>query len=305
MRLSRLAIICTGQGQQAGLDFKELRPNALDSGEYGLLWRSFSDALGGEFDKAWALLTPEQRTLNVNAQLGVVAWQVLRYLRYRGVLPQIDWVVGYSVGELSAQAISGSIPLGQLVKLVKTRAQVMDEAFPNPNHLPCLFLLSERLPPQARVRRKECLEKLGLQLAIHRSQAETIWGGAPEAVALFLQEADKASWNARAIDVRVPSHTSFLSAAVPIWKEKLIAASLQPPAIKILSGISAEPVRTIREVQDALSLQLAQTIRWEECLAAMQERGVTEVWDIGPGQDQTRLVQELKSEINILDQPHS
>jgi [acyl-carrier-protein] S-malonyltransferase len=149
------------------------------------------------------------------------------------------------------------------------------------------------------------MERLGLQLAIHRSQAESIWGGAPEAVALFLQEADKASWNARAIDVRVPSHTSFLSAAVPLWREKLFASSLKVPAIKVLSGISAEPVRTISEIQDALSLQLSQTIRWEECLAAMQERGVTEVWDIGPGQDQTRLVQELKAEIHILDQPNS
>jgi [acyl-carrier-protein] S-malonyltransferase len=304
MRPLRLAIICAGQGQQASLDFTALRPGALDSADYQLVWRSFSECVGGEFDHVWSALTQEQRSQNYYAQLGIVAWQVLSYLRYRKALTQIDWVLGYSVGELSAQAIAGSIPFGELAGLVRIRAQLMDQVAPNSKHLPCLFLLSERLPPQARSRRLASLERLGLKLAIHRSQSESIWGGPPEPVAQFLLEAHKASWGARAIDVRVPSHTSYLSCVVPLFREALSAASLHPPEIKILAGISAEPVRTIDEVEDALSLQLAQTIRWDECLMAMLERGVTDMLDLGPGQDQSRLVQALSSDIHILDVPN-
>jgi len=301
MRPSRLAIICAGQGHQAGLNFDALRPQVSDDEDYRQLWKNLNTAIGGDFAEVWSSLSPEQHNQNQFAQLGVVAWQVLRYLRYRDAFPKVDWVLGYSVGELSAQAIAGSIPLKQLVSLVRSRANCMDQAVPNPKNLPCLILLSERLPPQARIRREECLKHYGLEMAIHRSQAESIWGGKPEAVAQFLQDAEKATWNVRPIDVRVPSHTSYLSSAVSVWREELTASSIQPPRINILAGISAEPVNTIDEVQDALSLQLAQTVRWDDCLLAMQERGVTDVWDLGPGHDQTRLVKDLNSEINILE----
>lgn len=300
---SRFAIICAGQGQQATLDFYPLRPSADDGDEYQLVWSCFSREMGGELDEVWASLSQEQRTQNLNAQLGVVAWQVLRYLRSRAILPRVDWVLGYSVGELSAQAIAGAIPLNEIAGLVKSRACLMDETISNPKHQPCLVLLSEHLPPQVRQRRKECLNQLGLECAIQRSQAESIWGGTPEAVALFLEESKKGSWNARPIDVRVPSHTPYLSSAVPLFREALKASSLKSPQIKILAGISAEPVQTVSEVLDALSLQLAQTIRWEDCLLAIRERGITQVWDIGPGEDQSRLIQELNSSIRIFDQP--
>jgi len=301
MRPSRFAIICAGQGQQTALDFEGLRPTPSDHDAYRVIWKDLNSALGGDFAEAWLALSLEQRNQNNYAQLGVVAWQVLRYLRYRDALPKVDWVLGYSVGELSAQAIAGSIPFNKLVSLVQSRAYLMDSAIPNPQHLPCLVLLSERLPPQSRSRRQSCLERLGIELAIHRSQAESVWGGPPEAVAQFIQEAEKSSWNVRAIDVSVPSHTAYLSSAVPLWKEKLIAASIQAPVMNILSGISSEPVSTVNEVHNALSLQLARSIHWDDCLLAIKERGVTDVWDIGPGQDQTRLVKEMDSEINIFE----
>jgi hypothetical protein len=37
---------------------------------------------------------------------------------------------------------------------------------------------------------------------------------------------------------------------------------------------------------------------------AMLERGVTAMLDLGPGQDQSRLVQALSSDIHILDVPN-
>jgi [acyl-carrier-protein] S-malonyltransferase len=301
MRPSRLALICAGQGQQAELKFELLRPRSSDHDDYRVLWDCFNAACGGDFAEAWSALSVEQRNQNQYAQLGVVAWQVLRYLRYREAIPKVAWVLGYSVGELSAHAIAGSIPLKELVPLVQSRAQYMDQAVANPQHLPCLVLLSEHLPPQARTDRNKALEHWGLELAIHRSHAESVWGGTPEGVASFLKEAKTASWNVRPIDVRVPSHTSYLSSAAPLWKEKLSAAWLKEPQIPVLSGISAEPIMTIGEIQNALSIQLKQTIRWDDCLLAMQERGVSEVWDLGPGQDQSRLVTNMHSDIKLIE----
>ena len=297
----RFAIVCAGQGQQASLDFDGLRPSAQDHKDYQGVWEGFSAEVGQDFADHWNTLSLDQRNLNRYAQLSVVAWQVLHYLRHRSTCPRPDWVLGYSVGELSALAIAGSLPMDRLAHWVALRAQLMDAAMPNPEGVSCLILLSERLPPASRTRRQLCLDQLGLQCAIRRSSSESIWGGPANQVSAFLERAAQEGWNARSIDVKVPSHTRYLNSALPLWLDALQSSVIHDPDTGVLAGISAEPIRTSSRVCWALSQQLVQTIRWDDCLEAMLEHGVNQVWDLGPGQDQTRLIKERNPEMDFVE----
>ncbi len=316
----RLAVLCAGQGEQAGLDFAALRPAgaAADAASAAQrLWVAASRQVGHDWAEDWATRSQEARRANRHAQLAVVVWQGLTWLAWQqraaqgagastAALPTADWVVGYSVGELAAHAIAGSLDWADLPALAVARAAAMDACIGSVvSPLPsgpgggdnaaryCLLLLNERLPPAARSRRQIALDRHGLALAIQRSPGEAVWGGPAAAVAAFLAESQQAGWGARLLPVTVPSHTRHLRAARPAWTAALDAVQVQAPRHGVLAGITGEPVRTADSVRQTLIAQLEQPIQWALTLEALRERGITHALDLGPGRDQSRLLEAV------------
>ena len=288
-------MICAGQGPQVGLDFAGLRPSAGDPAEAQVLWQAAGAALGAgpgaDWHSVWSALTADAQRANRAAQLAVALWQGLQWLRVRDRLPAPAWVAGYSAGEVAAHAIAGSLAFADVPALMVARATAMDQACGVADG-PCLVLLGARLPPAARLRRTTALQVHGLQLAIQRSAAEAIWAAPAANVTAFLaQAAGEGGWDARAVDVRVPSHSPWLQAALPPWQACLQACAVAAPRAGILAGIHGDPVRSAEAVRQVLAQQLVQTITWDAVLQALHERGVTRVLDLGPGNDQSRLVE--------------
>jgi [acyl-carrier-protein] S-malonyltransferase len=89
--------------------------------------------------------------------------------------------------------------------------------------------------------------------------------------------------------------------AQPAWAAALAAASVSAPVSGVLAGIDARPVRSADAVRTTLVRQIAEPIAWEDCLAALAEHGVTQVLDLGPGQDQSRLLREALPHVEVLD----
>ncbi|MDE3009882.1 MAG: hypothetical protein KGI67_03255 [Pseudomonadota bacterium] len=308
-RRSLFAVVCAGQGEQAALDFAALRPGPAADPAAHELWRSASGQVGCDWAAYWQALPLAARSANLEAQRAVVLFQALRWLDLRTRLPAPDWVVGYSVGELTAHAIAGSLPWRALPALVVARARAMDgvaaswtaahgDALPT---AACLLRAGGPLPPAASERRRQALLRHGLQLAIRRGPADHIWGGPPAALAAMLAEADAPHWQLRVIDVRCPSHTSWMAPALPAWSAALDAAAVQAPAIGILAGISAARVRDAAAVRATLLAQLATPLCWEEVLQALAEHGVGRLLDLGPGSDQTRLIRDQLPALQLLD----
>lgn len=309
MAIYRTGVVCAGQGAQAELDFTALRPGSGTSAGMPAdpaaqaLWLAASTAVGGDFAHWWAGLDGPARRANRAAQLAVTTWQTLQWLRLRRNWGQPAWVAGYSAGELAAHAIAGSLAFADLPGLVVARAAAMDQATQNAAHAaaagkggPCLVLLAERLPPGVRAERREALERHGLQLAILRSPAESVWAAPAGQVAALLQDPVLAgrpasAWGMRVLDVQVPSHSAYLREAVPAFAGALDAVPLQAPVCGVLAGVDAEPVRTVEAVRASLLRQLVAPIAWHDVLQALAERGVTAVLDLGPGADQTHLIE--------------
>lgn len=295
----RLAVVCAGQGEQVDAGFDALRPAPGDPPELAELWQVATRMSGMDWQQAWAAQDREQRCSNLSAQRAVVLLQLMRWLKVRDRLTAPAWIVGYSVGELSAHAIAGSLACLEIPALATARAQAMDLACAGRTPGACLVLVSGDLPPGARARRQAALTRHALALAIRRSASEQVWGGPADAVAAFLAEARHAVWGVRAIDVRVPSHTHWMTPALPAWSAALASATVQVPHSGLLSGISAEPLRSAAAAADSLLRQLVEPICWDDCLAALGERGVTEVLDLGPGGDQSRLLREALPGVQV------
>lgn len=269
--------------------------------EAHLLWEAMEEALGEDPGVRWGRLNQHEREDNLEAQWGLVLYQVLRGLRARACGVPCDWIMGYSAGELSAHALSGAIPVKVLPRLVLTRARLMSSAIANAAHQPCLVLLSERLPPQARDRREASLYKHGLVLAIARSPGESIWGGMPEDLARFMEEANQAGWNARALPISVPSHTRYLANVEAEWTQLLSDTPFRAPEKKVLTGVDGTLIQDPVQVRASLSRQLVEALRWDLALQILAEHGVTKALDLGPGDDQTRLLEALVPDLRRIE----
>lgn len=312
----RCALVCAGQGEQAGLDFAVLRPRAGDPEEMHEVWAAASALVGADWLDYWRALDAPARARNRDAQCAVVTAQALRWLRARRRCGTPAWVIGYSVGELAAHAIAGSLAYASLPRLAAARAAAMDAAteallatsgVPPAEEAPlahaCLLRVGGPLPPAAAERRQAALQRHGLALAIRRGPRDSVWGGRPQDVSALLAEADAPQWQLKRIDVRCPSHTPWLAAAQEPWRRVLAAEPVQAPRQGVLAGISADPVRDAEGVRESLVRQLAQPILWDLCLDALQERGVREVFDLGPGSDQSRLIRAQCPRLRLAELP--
>src|SRR5262249_48350715 len=121
-----------GQGSQAvgmGVDLAAAFPIARQ------VFEEADDALGQGLSKLMAEGPIETLTLTENAQPALLTMSVavLRVLEKEGGFDLAQgeaYVAGHSLGEYSALAAAGTIPLADAVRLVRRRGQAMQAAVP-------------------------------------------------------------------------------------------------------------------------------------------------------------------------------
>src|SRR5438270_4316802 len=126
------ALVFPGQGSQMpgmGKDLAEAFPAAR------LLFQEVDDALSQHLSRLMFEGSESELTLTENAQpaLLAVSLAVMRVLESDGgfaIARGAAYVAGHSLGEYSALAAAGALPVGDAARLVKRRGQAMQQAVP-------------------------------------------------------------------------------------------------------------------------------------------------------------------------------
>lgn len=283
----RLAILCPGQGAQHAAMFDLLNedPQAAQflaqCALAGLLQAPLQQVLA---DPAQLYANRNAQPLIVAAQLA--AWQALREpLAALAGAPAV--VAGYSVGELSAQAIAGVIAAPATVALAVQRAA-------------CMTLAASAQPAQglmavggiALVSAQSTLERHGAHVAIITGDDTLIAGGSDTALQAAAVEFSAMGARSSALPVGLASHTPLMQAAVAPLAASLAAMVRQAPEFTLLAGVTGQAVADARQAQDLLLRQLTEPIQWAACMDACVERGVTVALELGPGAALSRMLRE-------------
>ncbi|GGZ08804.1 ACP S-malonyltransferase [Pseudoduganella plicata] len=273
----RLVVLCPGQGGQHAGMFDMARTDPAGS---RLLDAWFDDPLLA------APLREAPGFSNRVAQPSIVAatlamWTALGELPAQPVL-----VAGYSIGELSAYGVARALDPLDTIRLAVERARMMDA---------CLVAGA----PQAMVAFSgmpvgsvdELLDRFGFYRAIVTGEDTLVAGGPASGRDALAAAAVQAGGRVTVLPVEVASHTPLLQGAVAPFAALLHRQRWLPPAFPVLSGISAEPVHDGAHAVDRLSRQIAETIRWQECMDACAEAGATVALELGPGAALSRMLQ--------------
>jgi len=78
-------------------------------------------------------------------------------------------------------------------------------------------------------------------------------------------------------------HTPFMTSARDRLRKAIAEANPRDTEVPVISNVDALPHDTGAEWSSLLSAQLSSPVRWKHCLLALEELGVTEFVELGPG----------------------
>lgn len=289
----KIAFVFPGQGSQAvGM----LDAWAQDSTVSDTLAQA-GEALGQDLASLINAGPAEELNLTTNTQPVMLASAVAMYrawLQAGGPAP--SWVAGHSLGEYSALAAAGSIELGDAVKLVRVRADAMQQAVPvGQGGMAAVLGLDDD------VVRKLCGEAAQGQVveAVNfNAPAQVVIAGHKDAVERACELAKQAgAKRALLLPVSAPFHSSLLKPAAETLSQALAGVDVKAPAIPLVNNVDVASVSDPAAIKDALVRQAWHPVRWVETIQFMKSQGVTHVVECGPGKVLTGLVKRIDRDL--------
>ncbi|WP_214108853.1 ACP S-malonyltransferase [Acrocarpospora catenulata] len=185
-----------------------------------------------------------------------------------------DLVAGHSVGEFAAATIAGSLTAEQALTLIRERAQAMAEA--------AAVTETGMTAVLGGVDVLESLDKHGLTPANINGAGQIVAGGTLEQIEALRAEPPA---KARLIPLKVAGafHTEHMAPAVDRLRAATEGLTPADPAVRLLSNADGALVTSGADLLDRLIAQVGRPVRWDLCMAAMTEQGVTAMIELLPG----------------------
>ncbi len=275
----KVAFVFPGQGSQAvGM----LDAFGADAAVQDVLRRA-SEALGEDLGKLIASGPAEQLNLTVNTQPAMLAAGVAVYRAWiaaGGTVPAM--MAGHSLGEYSALTAADAFSLESAVRLVRFRAQAMQEAVPaGSGGMAAVLGLSDEQVAQACA---EAAQGEVVEAVNFNAPLQVVIAGHAAAVARACESAKRlGAKRALQLPVSAPFHSSLLAPAAARLRERLGGEPIHPPRIPVVNNIDVEIETEPDRIRDALARQAAGPVRWAEIIRSMAGAGVTHVLECGPG----------------------
>jgi malonate decarboxylase epsilon subunit len=280
----KTGLLFPGQGSQKPQMLHELVGNpAVDE-----TLTEVSDLLGLDvrtLDTAQALQS------EVTVQLAILTAGVAtaRALQQGGC--EVLAVAGLSVGAFSAAVAADSISLSDAVRLVRSRAEQMEQLYPTGYGLSAIVGLTET--QVAKLVEAENSTEHPVFVGNVNAPRQIVIAGSNEGMEQVLQRAR--AYGARKterLDVPVPSHCSLLQPVADSLRNQLQSITVKDPKPIYLANVNARAVRTAQGIAKDLADNIAHGVRWHDATTIAQELGCELFLENPPGHTLSDLARE-------------
>ena len=187
----------------------------------------------------------------------------------------ISGVAGHSVGEITAAVVSGVFDSETGIKFVNERGQAMAKAAALELTTMAAVLGGEQTDVEAK------LAELELEPANYNGSGQIVAAGSAAAIA-ELQANPLAGTRVIPLQVAGAFHTRFMKPAVDVLSNYSRTIQINDPSLSLWSNNGGRLITSGSEFVDLMVNQVSSPVRWDLCMQAMVNAGVTAVIELAP-----------------------
>jgi len=284
-----IAFLFPGQGSQAvgmGRAFYEPSPGAK------AVFEEANAALGFDLTRVIFEGPEAELQLTANTQPAVLTASIATAAAAaeRGLVPAL--AAGHSLGEYSALVVAGALRLGDAVRVVRRRGELMQAAVPVGTGA-MAAIMGLALDAVEGV----CAEAGQGQVvgvANINSTGQTVIAGHRTAVERAVKLAgERGGRKSVMLPVSAPFHCALMASAADGLAPLLREVPVADPRIPVVRNADAGVTRAASDVVPYLLKQVASPVRWTECVQRLASEGVTAFVEVGPGRVLTALTRRI------------
>jgi [acyl-carrier-protein] S-malonyltransferase len=296
------ALVFPGQGSQAvgmGKALAEAFRSARD------VFHEVDEALGQSLSCLMWEGPEGDLTLTENAQPAIMAASlaVVRVLEKDGGFTfgkHCQYVAGHSLGEYSALAAAGALPLSVTAKLLKTRGQAMQRAVPVGTGGMAALLGAEL--DQAKEVAAEAAQGDVCAVANDNAPGQVVISGAKAAIDRAVEIAKaKGIKRAMALNVSAPFHCALMEPAARAMEDALGVAAITQPRVPVISNVSVKPEGDPDRIRRLLVEQVTGLVRWRETVLSLPGLQVEAMAECGAGKVLTTMAKRTTDQVKLVN----
>jgi [acyl-carrier-protein] S-malonyltransferase len=282
------AVVFPGQGSQSvgmASDFCAVHAEARE------VLAEADDALGAPLSR-WLAEGPEEllrRTEVTQPAVLAASIAIYRVLAPRLPRPPLRFA-GHSLGEYTALVAAGALALGDAVRLVRRRGQLMQEAVPEGQGA-----MSAVLGLSGEAVARACAEVGGaVAPANFNAPEQTVIAGRTQDVAAA-EQALLAAGARRVIrlEVSAPFHCALMQTAMEKLAPLLAETAFAEAEVPVISNVNARAYGSAREARELLRQQVCAPVQWVACVQQIKSDGARLLVEVGPGSVLTGLAARI------------
>ncbi|MDI6758548.1 MAG: ACP S-malonyltransferase [Candidatus Omnitrophota bacterium] len=276
--LDKVAYLFTGQGSQyvgMGKDLYESFPESktvFDRADKVLGFSLSNFCFNGQEERLKSTIISQPAILTTT----IAAYEAFKAVS--GSQPPVVYMAGLSLGEYSSLIAAGSISFEDGLRLVRKRAELMEDAsYRYPGKMVAILDL-----PVEKIK-NICLAS-GAEIANLNCPGQTVITGKQEAVdkagRLCLEAGAKRVIN---LEVSGGFHSSLMFEASVELKVFLERMPFSAPCVPIISNYTGLPQYRITQIQENLLYQMRSPVKWEDSMRFLLAEGIKNFIEFGPG----------------------
>ena len=284
-----IAFLFPGQGSQAvgmGKAFHDASAAAR------AVFDEAATALGFDLRRVMFEGPDSELALTANTQPAVLTASVAAAAACaeRGLVPAL--AAGHSLGEYSALVVAGALRLGDAVRVVRKRGELMQDAVPVGTGAMAAIMGMPLDSVEAVVR--DAAQGQVVEVANVNSAQQIVIAGDKAAVERAVAMAtERGGRKSVLLPVSAPFHCSLMQPAAERLAPVLADIAVSDPRIPVARNADASVTRRAGDVVPLLLRQVASPVRWTECVQRLAAEGATAFVEVGPGRVLTALTRRI------------